>query len=266
MAGKLFIGLIAVAAIVAAGALAFEIHDEVYDNDERNTTAGASISSGTADAGTPGGTEYVPGGSGSSGAGASDAGTTTTTTLTITYDGNGGTASGSATYTSEGCVVSANLFANGTLAFDEWNTRADGRGEDYDAGDVVRMTGTVTLYAIWEQREWDDYSISSLTVTGADVGLSYYLDDDYDDLITQAGYASLTVDDDGEEIVIAGGQDWAWDSARGCFTFTHEGVQYTLTVTVGGASSGTGYVHGTVPVYRFLAAGDVSLAFEVSPA
>lgn len=270
MAGKLIIGLIAVVAIVAAGAVAYEIYDEVYDNDDGRLTSGTVIPDGGEYTYTTPETPADGGSGGSSGSGDAgtpgDSGTTTTTTLTITYDGNGGSASGATTYTSEGYTVAANLFSNGELEFDEWNTRADGRGEDYDAGDIIRTTGTITLYAIWDYRDWDDYSITSLTISGADAGLTYYLDDGYEDVITQSNYASLTVDDDGDEIVIAGGQDWAWDSARGCFTFTSEGVQYTLTVTVGGASSGTGYVHGTVPVYRFASAGDVSLTFQVAQA
>jgi uncharacterized repeat protein (TIGR02543 family) len=80
-------------------------------------------------------------------------------TYTVTYDSNGTLTSGSAptavTGLAMGGTVSA-LAGAGSMArtgyeFEGWNTAADGSGISYNAGDAYFVTGSVTLYAVWER-------------------------------------------------------------------------------------------------------------------
>ena len=70
---------------------------------------------------------------------------------TVTFDANGGTG----TTTSQAYVKSTimipggNGFTKPNLAFDSWNTNADGSGTAYAPGDTLTVTKDVTLYAQW---------------------------------------------------------------------------------------------------------------------
>lgn len=86
---------------------------------------------------------------------------------TVTYMANGatgGTVPASttidkgSTYTIEG--NSGNLVKTG-FAFTKWNTRADGNGQGYSAGNKITVTGDITLYAQWGK----DYA-AMITVPG----------------------------------------------------------------------------------------------------
>ncbi len=70
----------------------------------------------------------------------------------ITYLGNGGagkTLDDTAYRIGDDVVAKANEFTREGYTFDSWNTKADGSGTRYIPGDVVNMTGDITLYAQW---------------------------------------------------------------------------------------------------------------------
>ena len=81
----------------------------------------------------------------------------TENTYTITYNKNNGSASGS-TAATEGhyvTVASCGFELDGYL-FTGWNTKSDGTGESYGAGEDIELTANMTLYAQWAT----DYTIT----------------------------------------------------------------------------------------------------------
>lgn len=77
----------------------------------------------------------------------------------VTYNANGGTGimnKGTAVYGRKFTIVDSDLTKTG-YSFSGWNTRADGSGTDYDAGDVINpyknRTG-MTLYAQWKSNKY----------------------------------------------------------------------------------------------------------------
>lgn len=66
----------------------------------------------------------------------------------ITYNANGGTGSMNATKTCE--PVAASTFTRSGYQFAGWNTRADGTGQNVNAGDKASFTANTTLYAQWQ--------------------------------------------------------------------------------------------------------------------
>lgn len=59
--------------------------------------------------------------------------------------------------------------------FIEWNTKKNGNGTSYDAGDKVKLTGDLTLYAQWDEVETDDDSDEdTIKVTGITLGAVGY--------------------------------------------------------------------------------------------
>ncbi|MCL2289410.1 MAG: InlB B-repeat-containing protein, partial [Bacteroidetes bacterium] len=50
----------------------------------------------------------------------------------------------------EPCPISSNMFTYPGWNFVEWNTQSDGEGDSYAPGSTITMTGSITLYAIWE--------------------------------------------------------------------------------------------------------------------
>ena len=88
------------------------------------------------------------------------------TSYTITYDANGG--SGDAMANSTNTVSACTFTAPTGKEFKEWNTKADGTGDPYAAGDVA--TKALDLYAIWKDHELSsDATLSALTVGGVAV-------------------------------------------------------------------------------------------------
>ena len=76
-------------------------------------------------------------------------------TSTLTYNANGhGTAPSSVTMKYTEATSAAPALTEENYTFAGWNTKADGSGTSYDAGDVVKAANKVpvdmTLYAIWE--------------------------------------------------------------------------------------------------------------------
>ena len=73
---------------------------------------------------------------------------------TVNYDANGGTGTApAATYKYQ--TVKENNYTKTGFEFKEWNTKADGTGTGYDAGDSVTWTGAndFDLYANWESHK-----------------------------------------------------------------------------------------------------------------
>ena len=72
----------------------------------------------------------------------------------IIYNGNGGTGSVQTTTANTGVAQTISSNSGGfTLigaAFIAWNTRSDGSGVKYDAGDTIIPTADTTLYAMWQ--------------------------------------------------------------------------------------------------------------------
>lgn len=66
----------------------------------------------------------------------------------ITYNANGGTGSMNATKTCE--PVATSTFTRSGYRFTGWNTRADGTGQNVNAGDIASFTANTTLYAQWQ--------------------------------------------------------------------------------------------------------------------
>ena len=77
-------------------------------------------------------------------------------TFTFNYDANGGT--GTMTDTASPYVnnsqakVLDNEFTRSNYHFTGWNTKADGTGDSYKAGDMIKMTANMTLYAQWKHK------------------------------------------------------------------------------------------------------------------
>ena len=71
---------------------------------------------------------------------------------TITYNANGGTGSVSSQSGELNTKVTLrdNGYTYGSRVFKNWNTKADGTGTSYGAGETVLFTGNITLYAQWE--------------------------------------------------------------------------------------------------------------------
>ena len=84
------------------------------------------------------------------------------TGYSVTYNANGGT--GSVTDTEKyakgaEATVMSNSFTNDGKVFLSWNTKANGTGTTYYPNSTVKITGDVTLYAIWGDKA------STVTVT-----------------------------------------------------------------------------------------------------
>lgn len=72
---------------------------------------------------------------------------------TITYDGNTNNSGSTAATVGSGSVsLASNGFAKDYCNFGGWNTKSDGTGTNYTAGDSYNLTANVTLYAKWTAR------------------------------------------------------------------------------------------------------------------
>ena len=93
----------------------------------------------------------------------------------VIYNGNGGLIAGSVDaygdsenmnqvyVTSFQVIVDGNAFTRANYTFLGWNTSADGKGTAYAVNDLVTLTAeenTLTLYAIWEENEKFDYTVT----------------------------------------------------------------------------------------------------------
>ena len=101
-----------------------------------------------------------------------------TSSWTVTYNANGATSGTVPTddteYDADNNKVTV-LGNTGSLAktgytFDGWNTKADGSGDDYAAGDNFTISANTTLYAKWEANTW------SVTLPNANTYGTYTMD------------------------------------------------------------------------------------------
>jgi uncharacterized repeat protein (TIGR02543 family) len=85
---------------------------------------------------------------------------TTIAKLTVTYTPNGGTGSNIIDTVTANTyyTIRANPYSRTGYTFVNWNTRADGLGVTYNAGQSVYLTASLTLYAQWT-------TVAKLTVT-----------------------------------------------------------------------------------------------------
>ncbi|PID64543.1 MAG: hypothetical protein CR963_00385, partial [Gammaproteobacteria bacterium] len=82
---------------------------------------------------------------------------------TITFDANGGTGEMAALVVNvgEGCTLPANAFTKVDRIFANWNTAADGSGQDYaDEATLSALDANTTLYARWGQDVFSHDKIS----------------------------------------------------------------------------------------------------------
>ncbi len=72
---------------------------------------------------------------------------------TLTYDANGGTGTMEAEQISvlKNPIAKSCTFTYAAHSFTEWNTKADGSGVSFAAGETIAMKGDLTLYAQWHE-------------------------------------------------------------------------------------------------------------------
>lgn len=72
---------------------------------------------------------------------------------TVGFNANGGTGTVASIVTTGTTVtLPANAFTRSKHRFDRWNTKADGSGTSYTAGQTITLSADITLYAIWVQQ------------------------------------------------------------------------------------------------------------------
>ena len=72
---------------------------------------------------------------------------------TVGFNANGGTGTvASIVTTGTTATIPANAFTRSKHRFDRWNTKADGSGTSYTAGQTITLSDDMTLYAIWVQQ------------------------------------------------------------------------------------------------------------------
>lgn len=74
-----------------------------------------------------------------------------TSAFTVSFAANGGTGT-TASITGTTITLPSNGFTRSGYRFDRWNTKADGSGTSYTAGQTITLSGDMTLYAIWVQQ------------------------------------------------------------------------------------------------------------------
>ena len=125
--------------------------------------------------------------------------TTNTPTYTVTYNANGAEeGSVPAEVASYDANASVTVLGNtGDLEKDDytfagWNTKADGTGTDYAAGDTFTITADTTLYAKWTENAQDNTPTVTITPEGA--GTVELAKDGYDLKITATANSGYEFD------------------------------------------------------------------------
>lgn len=104
-------------------------------------------------------------------------------TFTLDYDANGGegtmTDSASPYVNNSQAKVLDNEFTRSNYRFTGWNTKADGTGDSYKAGDVIKMTANMTLYAQWKHKGGGGSGDKKVTLHYESNGGTTYKDERY---------------------------------------------------------------------------------------
>ena len=104
-------------------------------------------------------------------------------TFTLDYDANGGegtmTDSASPYVNNSQAKVLDNEFTRSNYRFTGWNTKADGTGDSYKAGDVIKMTVNMTLYAQWKHKGGGGSGDKKVTLHYESNGGTTYKDERY---------------------------------------------------------------------------------------
>ena len=104
-------------------------------------------------------------------------------TFTLDYDANGGegtmTDSDSPYVKNSQAKVLDNEFTRSNYRFTGWNTKADGTGDSYKAGDVIKMTANMTLYAQWKHKGGGGSGDKKVTLHYESNGGTTYKDERY---------------------------------------------------------------------------------------
>ena len=104
-------------------------------------------------------------------------------TFTLDYDANGGngtmTDSDSPYVKNSEAKVRDNEFTRSNYRFTGWNTEADGTGDSYKAGDVIKMTANMTLYAQWKHKGGGGSGDKKVTLHYESNGGTTYKDERY---------------------------------------------------------------------------------------
>ena len=104
-------------------------------------------------------------------------------TFTFGYDANGG--NGTMTDTDSPYVKNSdakvldNEFTRSNYRFTGWNTKADGTGDSYKAGDMIKMTANMTLYAQWKHKGGGGSGDKKVTLHYESNGGTTYKDERY---------------------------------------------------------------------------------------
>ena len=103
---------------------------------------------------------------------------------TITFDGNG--AAGEMPTQTESIGKEIRLSTNGyerdKYTFIGWNTKADGSGTAYSDGQIISLTGDITLYAQWEiipiilDSSMDEWTDGNVYILNSDVTIGDRID------------------------------------------------------------------------------------------
>lgn len=93
-------------------------------------------------------------------------GTTPVTKYTVTYDANGGKGAMASQTVNAGnsVTIKANTFTRSDHTFTGWNTRADGTGTGYAAGNTITPNSNLTLYAQWKSTGDSGYDPKEATL------------------------------------------------------------------------------------------------------
>lgn len=104
-------------------------------------------------------------------------------TFTLNYDANGGegamTDKASPYVNNSEAKVLDNEFTRSNYRFTGWNTKADGTGDSYQAGDVIKMIGNMTLYAQWKHKGGGGSGDKKVTLHYESNGGTTYKDERY---------------------------------------------------------------------------------------
>ena len=101
-------------------------------------------------------------------------------TFTLDYGGEGTMTDKASPYVknSEAKVLD-NEFTRSNYRFTGWNTKADGTGDSYKAGDMIKMTANMTLYAQWKHKGGGGSGDKKVTLHYESNGGTTYKDERY---------------------------------------------------------------------------------------